>query len=138
MQSFPLDIIYGWTTSGVACHHFLWEKHMVRLRRVWHAIIYLGHHIQLKNVECFMLSSSLDFTHGRTTSVMAWPHVPWAANTVRRHWARHSIVALGQHRRLDDVVHGMLSLNLDSTNGQTTSSVICHHDRFYEKCLLTH
>ena len=138
MQLFPLDITYGRTTSSVACHHCLWAKHMVRLRRVWHAIIYLGHHIQLKNVNWFMLSSSLDFTHSRTTSGMACPHVPWAANAVRRHQAKHFSIALGQHTRLDDVVHGMLSLTLDSTYGQTTSSVTCHHHRFHEKCLLTH
>ena len=137
MQTFPLDITYSQTKSGVTCHHRLWAKHMVRLRRVWHAIIYLGQHIQLKNVNCFMLSSSLDFTHSRTTLGMAWLHVPSAANTVR-HRARHSIIALGQHTRLDDVVHDMLSLPLDSTHGQTTSSVTCHHHRFYEKCLLTH
>ena len=138
MQLFPLDITYGRTMLGMACQYCLWAKHMVRLRRVWQEIIYLGQHIQLKNVECFMLSSSLDFTHSRTTSGMACPHVPWAANAVRRHQARHSNIALGQHTRLDDVVHGMLSLTLDSTHGQTTSSVTCHHHRFHEKCLLTH
>ena len=137
MQSFSLDITYSRTTSGVACHHCLWAKHMVGLRRVWHAIIYFGQHIQLKNVDCFTLSSSLDITHSRTTLGMTWLHVPWAANTVT-HRARHSIIALGQHTRLDDVLHGMLSLTLDSIHGQTTSRVTCHHHRFYEKCLLTH
>ena len=100
IQSFPLDITYGRTMSGVACHHCLWAKHMVRLRWVLQEIIYLGQHIQLKNVERFMLSLSLDFTHSRTTSGMACPHVPWAENTVRRHRARHSIIALEQHTRL--------------------------------------
>ena len=82
IPSSPLSSSQGRDMSGEACHHFLWEKIMVRLRRVWHAIIYLGQHIQLKNVERFMLSSSLDFTQSRTTSGMACPHVPWAANTV--------------------------------------------------------
>ena len=140
----------------MACNHFPWtshtvgrrrawhatiafgQKHMVRLRRVWHAIIHLGHHIELQNVECFMLLSSLNLTHDRTTSGIACPHVPWATNTVRRHRARHSILAVRQYTRSDDVVHGMLSLTLESTYGQTTSSVTCHHHRFYEKCLLTH
>ena len=137
MQTFPLDITYSQTKSGVACHHRLWAKHMVRLRRVWQEIIYLGQHIRLKNVERFMLSLSLDITHSRTTLGMTWLHVPWTANFVR-HRARHSIIALGQHTRLDDVVHGMLSLTLDSRHGHTTSSVTCHHHRLYEKCLLTH
>ena len=67
MPSSPFDNIQGQTTSPVACYHCPWTEHMVRWRRAWHAIIYLGHHIQFKNIECFMLSSSLDFTHGRTT-----------------------------------------------------------------------
>ena len=113
--------------SGMACHHCLWAKHMVRLRRVWQEIIYLGQHIQLKNVERFMLLSSLDFTHSRTTSGMACPHVPWAANAVRRHQARHSIIALGQHTRSDDVACVMLSLPWDRTHGQTASGVACKH-----------
>ena len=100
MPSSPLSSSQGRDMSGEACHHCLWEKHMVRLRRVWHAIIYLGHHKQLKKVECFMLLSSLDFTHGRTTSGMACLHVPYEENPVRRHRARHSIIALEQHTRL--------------------------------------
>ena len=134
----PLGSKYCQTTSGKACHHHPWTTYKVRRRRALHVIIHFGLHLWSKHIERVMLSSSLDFTHGRTTSGMACPHVPWAANTVRRHRARHSIIALRKNMRLDDVVHGMLSLTLASTHGQTTSSVTFHHHRFYEKCLLTH
>ena len=45
----------------------------------------------------------------------------------RQHRAWHSITALGQHTRSNDVVLGMTSRHLDSTHGRTTSDVACHH-----------
>ena len=99
MPSSPLDNIQGQTISPGACYHFPWTEHTVRRRRAWHAIIYLGLHIQSKDVERVMLSSSFDFTHGRTMSGMTCTHVPWAANTVGRRRARHAIITLRQHTR---------------------------------------
>ena len=56
-----------------------------------------------------MTSSPLDSTHGRQ-------HRVW-----------HDITTVGEHTRSDDVEHGITSLPLESTHGQTTSGVACHH-----------
>ena len=99
MPSSPLSSSQGRDMSGEACHHCLWEKDMVRLRRVWHAIIYLGQHIQLKNIERFMLSSSLDFTQSRMTSCMACPS------------------SLGQQTLSDNIGEDIPSSPLDNIQG---------------------
>ena len=41
MTSPSLNNTHSWTTSGVTCHHRLWEAHTVERRRAWHAIIAL-------------------------------------------------------------------------------------------------
>ena len=94
MPSSFLDNIQGQTMSHVACYHCPWTEHTVRRRRAWHAIIYLRLHKQSKDVERVMLSSSFDFTHGRTTSGMTCTHVPWAANMIGRRRERHAIITL--------------------------------------------
>uniref|UniRef100_A0A494G8E2 Uncharacterized protein n=1 Tax=Solanum lycopersicum TaxID=4081 RepID=A0A494G8E2_SOLLC len=50
-----------------------------------------------------MPSSSLDSTHGRTTSGMACHHSTWMPNKVERFRAWHAIIAFGQHTRSNDV-----------------------------------
>ena len=44
MQTSPLGLTDGWTASGLACHHRLWEEHTVERRRAWHNIKALGQH----------------------------------------------------------------------------------------------
>ena len=99
MPACPLGSKHCLTTLGKAFHHRPWTTYKVRRRRALHVIIDIGLHLRSKHVERVMLSSSLDFTHGRTTSGMACAHVPWAANTVGQRWARHAIITLGQHTR---------------------------------------
>ena len=79
MTSPPLDSTHGLTTSGVACHHRLWEAHTIERCRVWHAIISFGKHTRSNDVGRGMTSMPLDNTHGRQ----------------RQAW--HDITALGQH-----------------------------------------
>ena len=157
MQSSPFGSTNGGTTSGMACHHYLWTAHTVeghwawhditalglnarsddvgrgmtslplgsthsRQRRAWHDITAFGQHIWSNDVRCGMPSSPLDNTHGRTTSGVACYHRLWAAQTVGRRRAWHTITALGQHKWSDDVGRGMPSPPLDSTHGRTTSA----------------
>ena len=138
MQSSPLGSTHSRTMSRVACKNGSSAANTIGRRWALYAISTLGEHTQSGDVGHCVRSSLLDITHDRTTLVVAWHHVPWKDNTITRHPARHSIIALGQHTRLDNVLHGMISLTLDSTHGETTSSVTCHHHWFYEKCLLTH
>ena len=44
MPSSPLGSTHGRTTSGMACHHRLWEANMVLLRCAWHYITAIGKH----------------------------------------------------------------------------------------------
>ena len=109
MTSPPLDSTHGQMTSGVACHHLLWEAQMVERRR--HG----------------MPTSPLGSTHGRTTSGVACQHRLWAAHTVERCRAWHDNTSFGQRIRSNNVQRGTLSPPLDSTHGQTTSGVACYH-----------
>ena len=74
-----------------------------------------------------MQSSPLGSTHCRMTSGVACNHRLRKAQTVERCRAWHDIIALGRKTRLNDVRHDMPSPPLDSTHGQTTSGVPCHH-----------
>ena len=114
-------------TSGVACHHRPWAAHTVGRRQTWHAIIASGQHTRSNDVGRGIRSSPLGSTDGRTTSGVACHHRLWAAHTVGRRRALHAIIALGQHRRSDDVGRGMPSSPLDSTDGRPSSGVTCHH-----------
>ena len=53
----PLESTHGRTTSGVACHHRLWEAHTVERSRAWHAIIALRQHTRSNDVRRCMPSS---------------------------------------------------------------------------------
>ena len=113
MPSPPLDSTHGRTTSSVACHHRLWAAHTVQRRRAWHAIIASGQHTRSNDVWHGMPSSPLDSTHGQKTSCVASHQRVWAAHTFDRRWAWHDIIAFGQHKRSNDVWHGMPSSPLD-------------------------
>ena len=123
----PLESTHNRMTSGVACHHRPWAAHTVGRRQTWHAIIASGQHTRSNDVGRGIRSSPLGSTDGRTTSGVACHHRLWAAHTVGRRRALHAIIALGQHRRSDDVGRGMPSSPLDSTDGRPSSGVTCHH-----------
>ena len=127
MTSSPFDSTQHRMTSGESCHHHLWAAHTVERHRVWHAIIALRQHTRSNDIGHYMTSPPLDSTHGRMTSGVACHHRLWAANTIERHRAWNDITAFGQHIRSNDVGHGIISPPLDSTHGQTTSGVACHH-----------
>ena len=74
-----------------------------------------------------MTSLPLDNTHGWTASGIKCHHRLWEAHTIERCRARHAIVALGRQTWSNDVGRGMPTLPLDSTHGQTTSGMTCHH-----------
>ena len=126
MPSSPLGSTHGRTTSGVACHHRLWEAQTVEPRRAWHANITFGQHTRSNNVGRSMPASPLVNTHGRKTSAVACHHYLWTAQTVKRRRAWHASIAFGQHTRSKDVGHGMPSSPLGSINGRTASGVACH------------
>ena len=87
----------------------------------------------------------MDGKHCRTTSGVECHHRLWAAHTVERRqaWhaiiafeladpvgkrhAWHAIIALGRQTWSNNVGIGMTSPPLDSTHGQTTSGMTCHH-----------
>ena len=126
MPSPPLDSTHNRTTSGVACHHRLWTSQTVERRRAWHAIIAFGQHTRSNDDGHDMTSPPLESTHDRTTSCVACHHHLWAAQTVERCRAWHAIIAFGQLKQSDDIMCGMPSPPLDSTQGRMTSSVACH------------
>ena len=109
MKTPPLDSTHGRMTSGVACHHLLWEAQMVERRR--HG----------------MPTSPLGSTHGRTTSGVACHHRLWTTHTVERRRAWHDITSFGHHTQSNNVGRDMPSPPLESTHGRTKSGVACHH-----------
>ena len=109
MTSPALDNTQGRTTSALACHNRLWAAHTVERRRGWHAIIAYGRQTRSNDVKCDMPSPPLDSTHGQTLSGVACYRHLWAAHTVKRCWAWHSITAFGQHIWSDDVEGDMPS-----------------------------
>ena len=94
---------------------------------MWHAIIAFGQHTRSSNIGRGIPSSPLGSTDGRTTSSVACHYRPWVAHTVERRRTWHTVIAVGQHTRLNDVGRGMPSSPLVSINGQTTSGVVCPH-----------
>ena len=142
MTSPPLDNIHGRTTSGVACYNGPWTAHTVERHQAWNAIIALRWQTRSNDVRRDMLLPPLASTYSRTTSGMACHHRLWTTHDQqRRVW--HDSAAFGQHTRSNirrdmrspplnntqsnDVGRGMPSSPLDSSHGQTTSSVACHH-----------
>ena len=101
MPSSPLGSTHGRTTSSVACNH----------RPLQHTLS--------SDVGRGMPSSPLGSTHGRTASNVACHHRLRAAHTVERRRTRHTVIAVGQHRRPDNVGRGMPSSPLGSTHGRT-------------------
>ena len=71
MTSPLLDSTDGRTTSGVACNHRVWAAHTVERRLAWHAIISFGQHKRSNDVGRGMKSPPLDYTDGKTTSIVA-------------------------------------------------------------------
>ena len=144
MPSSPLGSTHGRKTSGVACHHRLWEAHTVERCCAGHDITALGHHTRsstsgmawhhrpwivhtIRNVGRGITSPPLESTHNRMTSGVACHHRLWEAHTVKRCRPWHAIIALGQHTRSNNVGRGMPSSPLGSTHGRMTSGVACHH-----------
>ena len=109
MTSPPLYSTHSRTTSGVACHYRLWAAQTIERRRAGHAIIALGRQIRLNDVRRDMPSPSLDSTHGRTMSGVAYH------------------LAFEKHTRSKYVGRGMTSPLLGITHGQTSSGMTCHH-----------
>ena len=107
MPSSPLGSTHGRTTSGVACHHRLWEAHTVERRRVWHAIIAFGQQTRSNEVGRGMPSSPLGSTHGRMTLGAACHIRLREAHTVERRRVWHAIITFGQHKMSNDVGRGM-------------------------------
>ena len=127
MASLPLGSIHGRTTSGVACHHCLWEVQMVERRRAWNANITFGKHTRSNDIGRGITSTPLNSTYGQTTSGVTCYHRLWTAHTVKKHRVWLYITALGLHARSDDVGRGMTSPPLDSTHSRMMSGVACHH-----------
>ena len=98
MTSPRLGSTHGQTTSGVACHHRLWEAQKDERRQAWHANITFGQHTPSNYVVRGMPSSPLGSTNGRTTSGVACQHHVWGAHTVERDRAWHASIAFGQHK----------------------------------------
>ena len=82
MPSSPLGSRHGRTSSGLACHHHLWEAHRIELCWALHAIIAFWKHTRSDDVGRGMTSSPLDNIHGRQ----------------RRAW-HDDITSLGQNTR---------------------------------------
>ena len=144
IPSLPLDSTHGQTTSGETCNHRPWTTRMVEQHQAWHDITTLGLQARSDDVGRGMTSPPLDCTHGRMRSIMACHQRPWTAHTVRRRPVWHSITALGQHTRSNnigvtchhrlwqytrsnDVECGMQKSRLGSTHGRTMSRMACHH-----------
>ena len=119
----PLSSTHGRTTSGVACHHRLWEAQKDEQRRAWLDITAPRLHTRSDYVRRGMTSPPMDSTHDRTMSGVAFHHRLWAAHTITRGWAGHDITAFGQHTRSNDIGCDMSSPPLDSTLGRKTSGV---------------
>ena len=123
----PLDSTHDRTTSGVTCQYRLWATHMVERRRAWHGITSFGQRTRSDDIGRYMPSLPLESTHGRTKSGVACHHHFWATHTVELRRAWHAIIAYGQHKLSNDIGRDMPSPPLESTHGQTTSGVACHH-----------
>ena len=80
-----------------------------------------------KDVGRGMTSPPLDSAHGRTTSSATCHHRLWKAHTVERRRAWHAIITYGQHKRSNDIGHGIPSSPLDTMHVRTTSGVACQH-----------
>ena len=126
MPSSPLGSTHN-GMKGEACHCRCWAADTVERRRAWHDITSLGQYTRSDYVGCPMTSPPLDSIHGRMTLGMTCNHRLWAAQTVKRHWAWHAIIAHGLQIRLNDVRSDISSPPLDNTYGRSTLGRACHH-----------
>ena len=110
----------GMTSPSLDCTHG-------RQHRACHDITALGKNTRSNDVGRGMRSSPLGSTDDRTTSRVACDHSPWTANTAKQRQGWHAIIAFGQHKRSNDIGHGMPSSPLDYKHGRTVSGLACHH-----------
>ena len=118
MTSLRLDSTHSRMTSGVTCHHRLWEAHTVERRWAWYDINAFDQHLWSNDIGRDMPSPPLDNTLSKMTSGVACHHRHWAAHTVERRRAWHDITSLGLHAWSEVVGRGMTSPPLDSTHGR--------------------
>uniref|UniRef100_A0A494G8H6 Uncharacterized protein n=1 Tax=Solanum lycopersicum TaxID=4081 RepID=A0A494G8H6_SOLLC len=152
MPSLPLDSTHFGTTS--ACTDG-------RMPSTWHAIFDFGLHTGTEDGKRGMCSLPLCCIYSRMKSSVACHHGALTAHTVVLRnvlygiialayhigiitSAWHAIIALGMNTRLDDVRHGMPSMQLDNLHTvglrQTLqhtwwmiSCVLCHHRHWKHK-----
>ena len=101
--------------------------HMVERHRARHAITTFRQLTRSNHVGHGMPSSRLGSTHVPTTSGIACHHHLWVAKTVEQRQVWHAIIAIGKHKRSNDVGRGMPTSPLGSTHGRTTSGVTCQY-----------
>ena len=114
MQTSPLDIKHGGTTSSVERHHRHFIEYMVRLRRSWHTIIEFRQHTRSNNIERGRPSLLLDNIHRVGLRRALHAIITHGLHT----WSDdvghgNAIIALGQRTRSEDVGCKMSSLTLD-------------------------
>ena len=140
-------------TSGVACHHRLWEAHTVeRLRawhaiiaigladtvgrrRAWHAIIALGRQTWSNDVRRGMPLLPLGSTGGRTASGVACNYRLWAAHSQtksgvacdHRLWEAHTVERRRAWHAIIDF--GQHKRSNDVWRGMSSSSLGSTHVR---------
>ena len=122
MWSLHLDNIHCKTTLVVTCYYYHWKVYTMGQCRAVHVIIALGNHKQSYNVGRGMPAWPLGATHGWMTLGVGCNHCLWTTYMVGRDRAFYAIIAIGKHKRSDDVRRDMPSLPLDITHGGTTSA----------------
>uniref|UniRef100_A0A494G8P9 Uncharacterized protein n=1 Tax=Solanum lycopersicum TaxID=4081 RepID=A0A494G8P9_SOLLC len=85
----PLGSTHGQTTSGVACHHRLWEAQKDERRQAWHANITIGQHTRLNDIGCGKPASPLGGTWSKDVGRGLTSH------TIRQRRVWHAIIAFG-------------------------------------------
>ena len=116
-----LDNIHSQTTSGVTCNHHPWKVYTIRRCPALRVFIDRGHHTRSYDVVRGMPAWPLGSTHGWMTSGMGCHHRHCTTYMVGRDRAFYSIIAIGKHKRSDDVRRDMPSLPLESTHAGRTS-----------------
>ena len=118
--SWPLGSTHSRITSGVACHHRPWTKHIIGPSRVWHAHKALWQHTWLEEVGHGIPSWTLARTHY---------HVWLTIITIGQHKQGRTTLGvacypiLEQHTLSHDIERGMISYPIDCTHVRTTFAV---------------
>ena len=107
IPSLPLDCTHRRTMSRVACHHPLKKTYTVGRGRIG------------------MPSWNFDSANNQKWSAVACHYRSRKTHTIGWHWARATIIALGQYTRSDAIGRCMPWWPLDSTHGRTMSSMDC-------------